>query len=245
MPNHPVPESIPISALNALEYCPRRFYYQFVQGNTLINEYVLEGTLAHQRVHQATTRTTSEGEIQTTHLYLFSERLRISGFADVTEGQAGLLIPVEYKHGAQGKHGGWLNDAVQLCAQALCLEERLESAPEQGRSQGSSLQYTGAAQSLERESDQPGEPRIPYGYIFYIGSRRRVQVTFTTELRERTLAAIARAFQVATLETPPPPLSGEDVVRCPGCSLLPVCLPDEVTLLQLQKGGWYVNTLSE
>ncbi len=241
MPNHPMPDSIPISALNALEYCPRRFYYQFVQGDTLVNEYVLKGTLAHQRVHQATTRTTDEGEIQTTHLYLFSERLHISGFADVTEGQGGLLIPVEYKHGAQGKHGGWLNDAVQLCAQALCLEERLASAPEQGPS----LQYDGGAQGLEKEGGQPGEPRIPYGYIFYIGSRRRVQVTFTTELRERTLAAIARAFQAAMMETPPPPLSGEDVVRCPGCSLLPLCLPDEVTLLQSQKGEWYVNTLSE
>jgi CRISPR-associated exonuclease Cas4 len=216
MSDHPVPDSIPISALNALEYCPRRFYYQFVQGDTLVNEFVLEGTLAHRRVHQATTRTTGEGEMQTTHLYLFSERLRISGFADVTEGRGDLLIPVEYKHGAQGKHGGWLNDAVQLCAQALCLEERLE-----------------------------GNQRIPYGYIFYIASRRRVQVQFSAELRERTLAAIARAFQVAMLETPPPPLSGEDTVRCPGCSLLPLCLPDEVTLLQSAKGDMYVNAVSQ
>src|SRR5258708_9925989 len=243
MPNHPVPESIPISALNALEYCPRRFYYQFVQGDTLVNEYVLEGTLAHRRVHQEAWHTTNERELQTTRLYLYSERLRISGCADVVEEQRGMLIAVEYKHGAQGKYGGWFNDAVQLCAQALCLEERLESAPEQGRSQGSSLQYTGAAQSLERESGQPGGLHIPYGYIFYIGSRRRVQVTFTTELRERTLAAIARAFQVAMMETPPPPLSGEDTARCPGCSLPPLCLPDELTLLHSQKGEWDVNTL--
>ncbi len=39
---------IPISSLNALEYCPRKFYYQFVQGETLVNEFVLEGTLAHR-----------------------------------------------------------------------------------------------------------------------------------------------------------------------------------------------------
>jgi len=208
MSDHPVPDSIPISALNALVYCPRRFYYQFVQGVTLVNEYVMEGTLAHARVHQATTRTMGEGEMQTTHLYLFSERLRISGFTDVIEDVGGALIPVEYKHGAQGKHGGWLNDAVQLCAQALCLEERLA-----------------------------GESHIPYGYIFYIASRRRVQIQFSDELRERTLAAIERAFQVAMLETPPPPLSGEDVVRCPACSLLPVCLPDEVGFLRDRKIG--------
>ena len=207
MPNHPLPDSIPISALNALEYCPRRFYYQFVQGDTLVNEYVLEGTLAHRRVHQEARHTTNERELQTTRLYLYSERLRISGFADVVEEQRGMLIPVEYKHGQQGKYGGWFNDAVQLCAQALCLEEC-----------------------------QRDQPRIDFGYIFYTGSRRRVRVLFTAELRERTLAAIARAFQVAMLETPPSPLSGEDVVRCPGCSLLPLCLPDEVTLLQSRKG---------
>ncbi len=62
-------EVLPISSLNALEYCPRKFYYQFVQGEMLVNEYVLEGTLAHQRVHQEGTHTTAEGGMQTTRLY--------------------------------------------------------------------------------------------------------------------------------------------------------------------------------
>ena len=198
-------EMIPISSLNALEYCPRKFYYQFVQGETLVNEFVLEGTLAHQRVHQAGTHTTAEGEMQTTSLYLNSEALRLTGFADVIEERAGVLVPVEYKHGHQGI---WLNDHIQLCAQALCLEER-----------------------------QPGKPLIPYGYIYYVGSRRRVQVQFTQQLRTRTRAAIAQALQVATLETPPPPLEGKMAARCPNCSLLPLCMPEEVRLLQSKKRG--------
>ena len=214
MPYHTMPESIPISALSALEYCPRRFYYQFVQGDTLVNEYVLEGTLMHRRVHQEGVKTTTEGELATTRLYLQSETLRIAGFADVIEEKEGMLVPVEYKH---GKQGTWLNDAIQLCAQALCLEER-----------------------------QPDRPPIAYGYIFYLGSRRRMPVMLTTELRERTLAAIARAFQVAMLETPPQPLSGEDAVRCPCCSLLPLCLPDEVLLLQSKrKEDSHVNIVLE
>ncbi len=196
-------EVIPISSLNALEYCPRKFYYQFVQGEMLVNEFVLEGTLAHQRVDQAGTRTTAEGEMQTMRLYLYSEVLRLSGFADIVEERSGVFIPVEYKHGHQGQ---WLNDQVQLCAQALCLEER-----------------------------QPGKPLIPYGYIFYIGSRRRVKVTFTQQLRTRTREAIAQALKVATLETPPPPLAGKLAERCPNCSLLPLCLPEEVRLLQSKK----------
>lgn len=194
-----VPELLPISALNALEYCPRKFYYQFVQGERLVNALLLEGTLLHQRVHQAGTRTTAAGERQTTRLYLASPALRLSGFADVVEERAGMLVPVEYKHGQQGQ---WLNDQVQLCAQALCLEER-----------------------------QPGKPLIPYGYIYYAGSRRRVQIPFTPELRARTRAAIAEAFKVAAMKTPPPPLSGKLVVRCPNCSLLPLCLPEEVRRL--------------
>lgn len=195
---------LPISSLNALEYCPRKFYYQFVQGEMLVNEFVLEGTLAHERVHQAGTHATVEGEMQTTRLYLYSEALHLTGFADVIEERAGVFVPVEYKHGQKGE---WLNDHIQLCAQALCLEER-----------------------------QPGKPLIPYGYIYYVGSRRRVQVKFTTELRQKTRATIAQALKVATLETPPPPLSGNMAARCHNCSLLPLCLPDEVKMLRSKKG---------
>jgi CRISPR-associated exonuclease Cas4 len=196
-------EMLPISSLNALEYCPRRFYYEVVQGEMLVNDLVLEGQLAHQRVHQAGTYTAAEGGIEMTRLYLYSEALRLSGFADVIEERAGVLVPVEYKHGQQGD---WLNDHIQLCAQALCLEER-----------------------------QPGKPPIPHGYIFYIGSRRRVRVPFTPQLRARTKAAIAQAFQVAARETPPPPLTGKLTERCPSCSLLPLCLPEEVRQLRSLK----------
>src|SRR6266849_9845395 len=178
-------EMLPISSLNALEYCTRKFYYQFVQGEMLVNEFVLEGTLAHQRVHQAGTHTTAEGEMQATRLYLYSEALHLTGFADVIEERAGVFLPVEYKHGHQGE---WLNDHIQLCAQALCLEERIAGWHETGRPQGSPL-------------------HIPYGYIYYVGSRRRVKVHFTEQLRAKTRETIAQALKVAALESPPPPLS--------------------------------------
>src|SRR5712692_195827 len=199
------PESIPLSYLNAIEYCPRRFYYEFVEGEMLVNEFVLEGTLLHQKADQPGQHTTEEGEITINHLYLNSEVLRLSGFADVVEEQEGVMIPVEYKHGKEGK---WLNDHVQLCAQALCLEERL-----------------------------PDKPPIPYGYIFYFGSRKRVQVHFTETLRAKTRATIEQAFQVAALDTPPPPLDGKMAARCRDCSLLSLCLTEEVKLLTSRKGN--------
>ena len=212
MNQHPAPESISLSYLNAVEYCPRRFYYEFVQGDMLENEFVLEGTLLHQRADEPGQHVTPDGEVRINRLYLYSEKLRLSGFADVVEEQEGMFIPVEYKHGKEGK---WLNDHIQLCAQALCLEERL-----------------------------PDKPAIPYGYIFYFGSRRRVQVHFTEALRTKTQAAIDLAFQVATLATPPAPLDGKIAARCRDCSLISLCLPDEVKLLKDRKGGSLAYTLS-
>ncbi|HET8909990.1 MAG TPA: CRISPR-associated protein Cas4 [Ktedonobacteraceae bacterium] len=209
---HQPPEAIPLSYLNALEYCPRRFYYEFVQGDMLVNEFVLEGTLLHERADDPGQHRSQEGEITINHLYLYSETLKLSGFADIVEEEHGNLIPVEYKHGREGK---WLNDHVQLCAQALCLEER-----------------------------QPESPPIPYGYIFYFGSRKRIQVEFTSELRAKTHAAIDLAFQTALLERPPLPLDGKIAIRCRDCSLHTLCLPEEVKLLR-QKGDTHANALPD
>ncbi|HLI09606.1 MAG TPA: CRISPR-associated protein Cas4 [Ktedonobacteraceae bacterium] len=201
--SRPLPESIPISFLNALEYCPRRFYYEFVQGDMLVNAFVLEGSYVHRHVDQPGHQASQEGAISIRRLYLASETLHLSGFADIVEEEEGRLIPIEYKHGKEGK---WLNDHIQLCAQALCLEER-----------------------------QPERAPIPYGFIFYFGSRKRIQVPFTPALREKTRAAIELALHTAILDAPPPPLDGKAAVRCRDCSLRPLCLPDEVKLLLSQQ----------
>jgi len=114
-------DALSISYLNALEYCPRRFYYECALSEFLDNAHVVEGTMRHERSDSG--RTTSEDGV-TTHrrVWVWSERLRLSGFADVVEEQEGRLLPIEYK---KGRMGEWLNDHVQLCAQALCLEEML------------------------------------------------------------------------------------------------------------------------
>src|ERR1700682_2507110 len=112
-------DALSISYLNALEYCPRRFYYECALSEFLENAHVIEGNLRHERSDSG--RSTNEDGVKIRRrVWVWSERLRLSGFADVVEEQEGELIPVEYK---KGKMGDWLNDHVQLCAQALCLEE--------------------------------------------------------------------------------------------------------------------------
>lgn len=113
-------EYLPISMLNQLAYCERRFWLMYVCGEMEVNAPVLEGQFQHERVHAE-----GHGKEGDTfvfrRVYLWSDRLRVCGFADVVEERAGELIPVEHKHGRMGR---WLNDHIQLCAQALCLEER-------------------------------------------------------------------------------------------------------------------------
>ncbi|MBN1887862.1 MAG: CRISPR-associated protein Cas4 [Thermoflexales bacterium] len=214
---------LPLSMLNQLEYCERRFYLMHVQGEMEINAPVLDGTLQHERTHRPGTST--EGETVThRRVYVWSDRLQISGFADVVEerrdeGGAVVLCPVEYKRGKMGK---WLNDHVQLCAQALCLEELATRQPAAGHQSFAQAPVAGAPTcNLQPVTCNS----IPKGYLFYFGSRRREEVIFTPELRAHTEAAVQRAFELVAAGSLPSPIDKR--AKCRDCSLQPVCLPSE------------------
>ncbi|RRR68497.1 MAG: CRISPR-associated protein Cas4 [Candidatus Viridilinea halotolerans] len=119
---------IPLAMLNALAYCPRRFGYEFIQSEMLLNEHVVEGQLRHQGVDLVGTNWLAEA-VQERRVYVWSERLRIAGFCDLVELKAGAMYPVEYK---KGRLGRWRNDHIQLAAQAICLEERTGQTIERG-----------------------------------------------------------------------------------------------------------------
>ncbi len=115
-----IEDYLPISMLNQLAYCERRFWLMYVCGEMEVNAPVLEGMYQHERVHTGGRSQEGDG-ILWRRVYVWSDRLRVAGYADVVEEREGELIPVEHKHGRIGR---WLNDHIQLCAQAICLEER-------------------------------------------------------------------------------------------------------------------------
>jgi CRISPR-associated exonuclease Cas4 len=108
-----------LSTLNQYDYCPRRCYYLFVENTFLDNEHTVEGSLQHTRTDSGEV-SSRDGTLQLRSVYLYARRLGICGKADVIEEKEGELYPIEHK---KGRRGEWRNDALQLCAQALCLEE--------------------------------------------------------------------------------------------------------------------------
>ena len=114
-------ELIPIAALNHYAYCPHRCWRMFCLGEFQDNAYTIEGTGLHERVH--TLGTGSRGDTrQIRAIWLRSERYGLIGKADVIEECQGIWCPVETK---RGPRGDWENDAMQVCGQALCLEDLL------------------------------------------------------------------------------------------------------------------------
>jgi CRISPR-associated endonuclease Cas1 len=68
------------------------------------------------------------------------------------------------------------------------------------------------------------------GVLYFAGSKERVRVEFDDELREKTMAAVNGLRLIAAGGQLPPPL--EDSPKCPRCSLVAICLPDEVNFLR-------------
>ena len=119
-------EEVMLSALQHYAYCPRQCAIIHLEQVWEDNGHTMEGRMMHEHVHDSSSRL-RDGVKVVTNLELRSERLGLCGRADVVEfhrqGDIWQPCPVEYKKGRP--HRGCDADSVQLCGQALCLEEML------------------------------------------------------------------------------------------------------------------------
>jgi CRISPR-associated exonuclease Cas4 len=117
------PDPIYISALQHYLFCPRQCALIHVEQAWAENRFTAEGRLLHERTDKPKIEK-RKGVRTVTAMPLASEALGITGIADVVEfhssGNTEYPYPVEYKRGKPKAHRA---DEVQLCAQALCLEE--------------------------------------------------------------------------------------------------------------------------
>lgn len=198
---------LPLSGLQHVVYCERRFALVHVEQVWADNAYTVEGSHAHARAHHADEEE-SRGDVRIVRsLAVRSFRLGVSGKTDVVEfhrlpeddcGTCGASIeglpgrwrvfPVEYKRGV-ARHERCYE--VQLCGQAMCLEEVLHVG-------------------------------IDAGCLFYGASHKRVDVPFTEAVRGGTVQAAQRMHELYAAQVTPPATKEP---KCEGCSLLPVCMP--------------------
>ncbi|MGH9396297.1 MAG: CRISPR-associated endonuclease Cas4g/Cas1g [Terriglobia bacterium] len=206
-PERQLPDYLPARMVNEFVYCPRLFYYEWVDGVFRESVDTVEGKFQHRRVDAKTTGLPKPEDVSAETLHsrsatLSSERHRVIAKMDLIEGAEGIVTPVDYKHGQPRDNGqgieAWPSDRVQVAVQALVLRENGYNCEE--------------------------------GIIYYARTRQRVRVPLSQALIEETEAIIEQAWNLARTGPLPPPLV--DSPKCPGCSLVGICLPDETYVLR-------------
>jgi CRISPR-associated protein Cas1 len=198
-----LPDYLPARMLNEFVYCPRLFFYEWVEGVFAHSADTVDGAVRHERVDAKTDELPPPGEaageeqIHSRSVTLSSERHRLIAKIDLVEGVEGLVSPVDYKKGrpADGDDGprAWPADRAQLCAQALVLRDNGYACDE--------------------------------AVVYYAETKQRVRIPIDADLTAQTESAIEAARSLAEAGRIPLPLA--DSPKCPRCSLVSICLPDE------------------
>lgn len=196
-----LPDYLPARMVNEYVYCPRLFYYEWVESVFAPSSDTVEGALRHEKLETKADALPPPGEegekIHSRSVQLSSETHKLIATIDLVEGTAGATIAVDYKRGRprEGLDGpeAWPSDRVQVCVQALVLRDNGYVCDE--------------------------------AVLYYNQTKQRVRVPLDQSLVDETLAAVAAAKVLAVSDTAPAPLV--DSPKCPGCSLVGICLPDE------------------
>ena len=99
-----LPDYLPARMVNEFAYCPRLFFYEWVEGLFRESADTVEGAIQHRRVDEKATALPDRPRprresIHSRSVTLSSERLRVIAKMDLVEAEGGVVTPVDYKHG--------------------------------------------------------------------------------------------------------------------------------------------------
>lgn len=189
--------------LNEYAYCPRLFHLEWVQQRFAHNEDTQDGVRHHRAVDRPGGKAPLPDE---------DDPLTRARSVQLSSARLGLSAKLDVIEG----DGGLVRPIDVKRGQPPKVPE---GAYEPERVQ---LCVQGL---LLREAGY----RCEEGILYFAGARRRVTIPFTSELEARTLELLAQARLTAASDEPPPPLL--DSPKCPRCSLVGICLPDEINTL--------------
>lgn len=208
---------LPARMVNEYVYCPRLFFLEYVEGQFAHSPDTIDGAIKHRRVDasvkslpRAKSRKTDKSEateedtdvaqptLHARSVTLASDQFGVLAKLDLVEATGLRATPVDYKRGRPKIGDDGLPTAWEPEQVQLCVQ----------------------ALVLRENGYECSE-----GVIYFAESKQRVTIPITAELERLTVAAIAGARLVMSEGQIPPPLV--DSPKCPRCSLVGICLPDE------------------
>jgi len=206
VPSPDVPELVPARMVNEFTYCPRLFFLEWVESRFADNADTVEGTWRHKRVDQPAGRAplpTDDGD----------DELKVARSLMLSSARLGVVAKCDVVEGDGG-------------SRVIPVDTKKGKAPDipEGAWEPERVQLC-VQGLLLREAGY----ECDHGFLWFAGSRRRVRVDFDDTLVARTEELLGALRATASSDLAPPPLI--DSPKCPRCSLVGLCLPDETNVL--------------
>jgi len=215
-----VPDLVPVRMLNEYAYCPRLCWIEWVEGEFVESSDTVEGTFQHRRVDRESGdigKPAADGE----------------GKGEPGEGEAPVIEDAVV---AQAR-------SVMMSAANLGLIAKIDLVEEQGGRAVPVDVKRGAAPDIPDGAYEPERVQVcaqglilrengyscERGEIYFAQSRRRITIPLDEALVTRTRELLGQMRSMAGSGVRPPPLDSSP--KCPRCSLVSVCLPDETNTL--------------
>ncbi len=197
---------LPARMVNEYEYCPRLAYLEWVQGEWAESADTVEGRYRHRRVDKPGGDLPKAGETEE------GEKIHAKSIT-LSSNRLGLIAKMDLVEGE-----GSVVTPVDY------KRGKRPHIP-QGAYDPERIQLCVQGLILEEHGYTCYE-----GVLYFVESKERVRVVFDEELRAQTRAAVDGLRFIAIGGQLPPPLA--DSPKCPRCSLVGICLPDEVNFLK-------------
>lgn len=196
-----LPDLVPARMVNEFEYCPRLFYLEWVQARFEDNPDTVDGRYQHRAVDRGGGRIDDPDT---------DDPVRAARSVTLGSERLGLIARADIIEGAEGS--------------VVPVEVKRGAPPAHGPAWTPELVQLCVIGLLLRDNGYT----CHHGEIFFAETRHRVTVDFDDELVAKTLELLTELRATAAATDPPPPLV--DSPKCPRCSLVGICLPDETNL---------------
>jgi CRISP-associated protein Cas1 len=234
------PALVPARMINEVLYCERLLYLEWAQGEFADNAFTVEGRATHKRADQPGGKlpvAPSDGACGDAET-----GANVGASAQATADVSDPSLPPDLPYQAR---------TLWLSSERIGMTAKIDVVEGSADGYVVPIEYKrGKAPDLHEGAYLPERAqlctqvlllrehgyRCDHGDIYFAGSRRRVTITMDEALVTATLGAVARARQLTEAAEAPSPLV--DSPKCNGCSLVGICLPDEVNLLRgLERGS--------